>query len=151
LEAEVVDADAANVYVSNRTGQRYRVPRKDVAEVDHPGNVLFMVGVTIVALGAGMYFDKDGVPGDSEEEVRNAHITGLVFSVPGALMAAWGSYSWWTFQRIEGRRGKLRPSPVPGIAVASPADVVVLPAPVPAPPPVAPGSPEAFAPKQASP
>ena len=150
LEAEIVDADAAKVYVSDGTGRRYRVARKDVADVDHPGNVLLMVGVAVLALGAGMYFDKDGAPGDSEDELRNRRNTGLVFAVPGALMAAWGSYSWWSSRRTEGRHGEVRPSPMPGIAVASPADVLVLPAPVLAAPP-APGSPEAFAPKPASP
>jgi len=123
LEADVVDADDANIYVTDRGGRRYRVPRKDVADVDHPGNVLMIVGAVIVALGTSMYLD-DGRPGDTDEEVRNMHITGIVFAVPGALLAGWGTYSWWTSRSIEGRRGEARPSPIPGIA-----DVTALPAP----------------------
>ncbi len=151
LEGELVDADVANIYVTDRTGQRYRVPRKDMAEVDHPGNVLLMAGVAVLALGVSMYFDKDGAPGDTDEELRNRRIAGIGVAVPGALMAAWGGYSWWSSRRIESHRGEVRPFPVPGVVLVSPTEVVVLPAPVlPAPAPL-PGSPEAFAPKPSAP
>src|SRR5262245_44787419 len=54
LGANIYDSDASLLYVQDRNGNRAALYQYAVSDVDHPGNVVFIIGLPFLAVGAGM-------------------------------------------------------------------------------------------------
>src|SRR5436190_22598247 len=53
-EATIINSDSGAVYVRAEDGLTYRVPRAEVVDIDHPGNVLLAVGASLIAYGVAI-------------------------------------------------------------------------------------------------
>ncbi len=154
-EASIVRSDADAIYVRGGNGALYRVPRADVAEIDHPGNGLLVTGLASLAFGAIIM--AGGLDADRDDR----RTVGLVYGVPGLTMALVGGvlYSGSTAAARAFERAPAYTLPVhaPGREQIAPPAGSLPPAlrPVPAssvgpratPPPGAPGPPPAAAPE----
>jgi len=116
LDAEIVDSDADAVYVTSESGSLFRIPRREVASVDHPGNVVALVGAVMLALGATVYL---AAPGDDVDATRTG---ALIYGVPGATLVIGGLVSWFRSRSAVGHHGKPTRTDAPTIL---PADQVV--------------------------
>ena len=153
LEAQIVDSDSKSVYVEDDQGNRYRVPRDTITELDHPGNVALGIGIGLLAIGSMLYFVDDD-SGREPDEARRTMAIG--YAIPGAILAAWGGYSWFGSRSSASDVGAEQAIPIPSVVPVSVADVVLPPGTLLVPKAVAPvavpqpGSPEAFAPSTTS-
>jgi hypothetical protein len=149
LEAQIVDSDSKNIYVEDDQERRYRVPRSNLTEVDHPGNVALGIGIGLLAIGSMLYFVDDDSGRESDEARRTM---GLGYGIPGAILAAWGGYSWFSSRSASSQFGAEQAMPMPSVVPVGVADIVLPPGTLPAPSTVTrpdaspPGTPGAFAP-----
>src|SRR5262245_12449056 len=51
VEGWIEGGSRDEIVLDTRLGQRHFIPRKDVAEIDHPGNVHVLIGGIVVAYG----------------------------------------------------------------------------------------------------
>ena len=143
MEGTIEGGSPDYIVVAPRHGKRQEVPRGDIAEIDHPGNVHALLGG--IFLGAGIVNLAVGY-----EECRNtqddADCVGL-FVLPGVGtgLLVWGLATWMgsTSSAEDMSMEPMRqpaPAPAPVPAALPPYDAVQpAPAPVaPAPAPVAP-------------
>jgi hypothetical protein len=150
LEAQIVDSDPKSVYVEDDQGNRYRVPRASITELDHPGNVALGIGVGLLAIGSMLYFLDDDSGRESDDEARRTMALG--YAIPGAILTAWGGYSWFSSRGSAAHAAVEQAMPVPSVVPVSVADIVLPPGTLPVPGAVAPakaplpGTPETFAP-----
>jgi hypothetical protein len=56
-EAEITGSDARFLRVRDGNGYEFAIPREEVADIDHPGNVLFTIGAVTVAIYTPMLID----------------------------------------------------------------------------------------------
>ena len=54
LESRIVDSDATALFVQSDNGLVYRVERRTVADIDHPGNIHLVFGALSLAASAAM-------------------------------------------------------------------------------------------------
>jgi len=92
-EATIRRSDPTSVEVLGDDEQTYRVPCAEVADIDHPGNVLATVGAGLLGIaGLGAWsIAKDGSQADSKNA---ATAIGVVYGLPGLLMAVVGGSIW---------------------------------------------------------
>ncbi len=53
-EAHILASDTNFLRVRDNYGREFLVPREDVADIDHPGNVLYTIGLVLVAMSTAM-------------------------------------------------------------------------------------------------
>jgi hypothetical protein len=51
IDAEIISSDEENVYVRSASGTQ-PIPRREIADVDHPGNVAAVIGGVVAVYGA---------------------------------------------------------------------------------------------------
>ncbi len=92
LEAVIVAGNAADLYVETEDGRYVRVSRRNVTDIDHPGNLEALIGGVLLAEGAAMA----GVALASREaDMRGTFGTvGAIVGVPGLLLLAHGLLTW---------------------------------------------------------
>ncbi len=92
-EAKITRSDPTGLYVLGDDGREYRVPAEEVRDIDHPGNVLVVLGgvslgfAGLLALPAtGSNANTDG-PDTSGVQMAAAMygILGVAFLVPGLI------------------------------------------------------------------
>lgn len=91
LEARIDGSDDQRLYVTTRSDARYMVERPDVISIDHPGNVVGLIGLTYVAFGALMFFGTNspstGERGSGFEGIpRGMGLTSMVVGLPVAIL-----------------------------------------------------------------
>lgn len=87
LEAQIVSADPGALNVAGSDGV-YRIPREDVYDIDHPGNVTLGVGVGLLAL-AVVAFAALAANGSLDRGTGPA--VGSLLAAPGAGLTFFGS------------------------------------------------------------
>jgi hypothetical protein len=93
VEGYIDHSDARALYVRGDQGQLYRFERRDVEDIDHPGNVALTVGTTFGLLwGVGF---ASLAPEDRE---KNAGLAAVLFASLAALIASGG----YTYFRSKG-------------------------------------------------
>lgn len=93
IESRIVGSDARVIYVRNDAGKTFGIPRNEVADIDHPGNVLVTIGVPLAAVG-GLYLRAAGDGSSSGQGPLQA--AGFVFLTPGVFLVGLGLYEWIT-------------------------------------------------------
>lgn len=91
LEATIVDGDRDYVYVETDDDRVVRVARKQITEIDHPGNVDAVVGGVLTFVGGSLIAagsQSHNLGGDI------AAVLGVIYAVPGAILLAEGLYRW---------------------------------------------------------
>jgi len=84
IEGVLTDADATYLYIRSDSGAVYRVPRTEVSDIDHPGNVLATIGAVFLTMS--VIFLADG------EDYSNE--AGAIYGAIGAGMTAGGLIPW---------------------------------------------------------
>jgi hypothetical protein len=152
-EAEIVDSDANRLRVLGDDGRIHEVPREEVTDIDHPGNVLFTVGAVLVGVAAIVAFstpDGSNLSQQQQEHDREtATAVSLVYGVPGLAMLIAGGVPYFssrskasafetgrapTLSRPPQVRSLPPPAPPRLLAPAPPAPAPAQPAPAPSPP-----------------
>lgn len=84
LEGAIQSSNAQFVYVRTGDGQVVAVPRADIAEVDHPGNVAAVVGGVFAGGAVGLVVGG-GVAGHAADGARqgDGDVTGGLLAVSG--------------------------------------------------------------------
>jgi len=91
-EAEILGSNANALRVRDDYGRELRVPREEVADIDHPGNVLYTIGVVLIAVSVPMFIaaaanrSQSGQSDWSGMELAFGipeAVTGLCLAIPG--------------------------------------------------------------------
>jgi hypothetical protein len=112
FEARIQESDKENVVVETKAGWVVPIPRSEIADIDHPGNVTALVGLLLGAYGAVNVAtvvgtcDKNPLP---EVACASAFLPITV----GVSMALWGTSIWSASTKAAG-------SPEPSGVVPSP-------------------------------
>jgi hypothetical protein len=94
-EAEIVGSTDRALEVRGHDGRTYLVPREEIADIDHPGNVTFTVGASLAAFAALLAGSIAANRGSGEVDATTpAVIVGVVYGVPGLLLALVGGLTW---------------------------------------------------------
>ena len=93
-EATIVGSDADTLRLEDRYGHPFPVPRGDVVDIDHPGNVLMTIGAVMLGVGTlnvlGTYGEViEPMPGQSQSQA--AVNAGIATMIPGAVMTVVGA------------------------------------------------------------
>jgi hypothetical protein len=156
MEGTIEGGSPDFIVVAPRHGRRQEVPRNEIAEIDHPGNVHALLGG--IFLGAGIL--NLAV---SYEDCRNTQDEGdcvALFALPavGTGLLVWGLATWMGSTSAAddtSMEPMRRPAPAPApVPAALPPYDAVQPAPAPVAPPPAeppPASPPQAAPPPAAP
>jgi hypothetical protein len=93
-EATIDGSSAEALRLQNRDGQRFVVPREDVVDVDHPGNVLMTIGAVMLGVGTlnvlGTY-GKVIEPMSGQSQNQAAAAATAVAIIPGAILTIVGA------------------------------------------------------------
>lgn len=84
IEGTIVRSDDQALYTDTNAGQRFRIERTDVREIDHPGNVTAVVGLSLIAIGIGLLMAIDQST-DKSDPARGEMQSG--FAVIPAVLA----------------------------------------------------------------
>jgi hypothetical protein len=87
VEATIESSDAHALYVRGGNGQIYRLDRRQVGPIDHPGNVALTVGASLAALAA---VTMAAVPARQDWNSRAA--LGLMYGLPAVGLIGSGGY-----------------------------------------------------------
>lgn len=89
IEGKIVGGDVANVYVRTAGGKPLPVPRESITDVDHPGNVLAIIGVVNALAGAVNAFALGACARhDSEWDAQGRATKEEVDTLPCAISVA---------------------------------------------------------------
>jgi hypothetical protein len=151
MEGTIEGGSSDSIVVSPRYGPRQEVPRSDIAEIDHPGNVHALIGGILLGYGIlniAVAYEECQDTGDG------AYCTGVFApAAVGTGLLVWGLATWMGStssaddMSMEPMRREPAPAPVP--AQLPPRDAVQPAAPPPAAP--APSEPPPAAPPPAAP
>jgi hypothetical protein len=93
-EAEIVGSDADTLRLENGDGQALLVPREDVVDIDHPGNVLMTIGAVILGVGTINVLGTYGQliePMSGQSQNQAAAAATVVAIIPGAILTVVGA------------------------------------------------------------
>jgi len=82
IDARIIGSDSRSLTVEGKNGRSVRVPGTDVVDIDHPGNVLIVVGAVFGALALAAAESSN--PGD-RAGADGAAIVGLGLMLGGAI------------------------------------------------------------------
>ena len=82
-----------SVVVDSRTGRRSEIPRNQIRDVDHPGNVHAIIGGSVLAYGG--FVIADSFPDCRASSEPNVECTAaFIPALVGASILAWGLVTW---------------------------------------------------------
>ncbi len=94
-ELEIVRSTPSELIVATRTGNR-PIPREEIRDIDHPGNVALIAGVALLAAGAvnrlGAFSCEGYDPSTQHFCVGGLFAGGM--AVTGLGMVIWGAIIW---------------------------------------------------------
>jgi hypothetical protein len=128
-----------SVVVDSRVGRRSEVPRNQIRDIDHPGNVHAIVGGSVLAYGG--FVIASSFPDCRASSDANLECTAtLVPAVIGAGILTWGLVTWLgSKEAADDRSLRPLPSEKPHLWKAAPAapraDTTPAPSALPPPPP----------------
>jgi hypothetical protein len=82
-QANILGSDANSLHVRDTYGREFGVPREAVANIDHPGNVNFAIGLVLVALSAPLIIGDLAQRRDAQGSDWSG--MGLVIGIPIAI------------------------------------------------------------------
>jgi hypothetical protein len=110
-EAKILQSDATSLDVQGDDGRPYRVPREQVSDIDHPGNVLATVGAALLGFAGLISYVAATENGGGPSSRDTAITVGVVYGLPGLLMAVAGG-SIWLSSKDKARACEESPLPV---------------------------------------
>jgi hypothetical protein len=92
-EGRIERSDEDGLYLSDDQGRILRLDRRQVADIDHPGNVCMTVGAVITTLFVSALASKEASGGEFVSPGRTYAIGGV-----GVAMSLWGGY--WYYRSV---------------------------------------------------
>lgn|GEM_PF-4273581 len=86
LSGKIMSSDAEHLLVKHGEVSSFALEREEVQSIDHPGNVVAVTGVCLLALGAMLAGSKD--------DRTEAQVNLAMVSAPGLAMAIWGALTY---------------------------------------------------------
>ncbi len=93
-EAEIADSDASRLRVLGDDGRLHEVPRAEVTDVDHPGNVVLTVGAVLAGIGALVALSILSDSNSTQQQRNDATAIALVYGLPGLAMLIAGGVTY---------------------------------------------------------
>ena len=97
FEAEILSSDANSLRVHDDYGHELLVPREDVADIDHPGNVLLTIGLGLIAMSAPMLIA--GLSNRNQSQQSEWSGMELVFGIPEVVTGLCLAIPGWSHYR----------------------------------------------------
>ena len=92
LEATIVGGSDRYLYVESEDGRVVRIARKNVTDLDHPGNVEAIIGGVLLAEGAALA--GLGMASRNQTDRAIFGTFGGIIGVPGLILLAHGLIEW---------------------------------------------------------
>ena len=141
-EAEIADSDASRLRVLGDDGRLHEVPRAEVTDVDHPGNVVLTVGAVLAGIGALVALSISSDSNSTQQQRNDATAIALVYGLPGLAMLIAGGVTYiGSMSRASAFENAIAPA-----APRPPDRMYRAPGPPPGPPPAAAPAPAAAPP-----
>ena len=103
LDADILVSDANSMRVRDDYGREFLITREEVADIDHPGNVLTTIGVVLIAMSIPMFVAALS-PGSESRETEWSGLE-LVYGIPEAVTGLCLSHPWLeSLQAFQARR-----------------------------------------------
>jgi hypothetical protein len=93
-EADILGSDAGSLHARDLYGREIVVSRDEVADIDHPGNVISTIGLVLVGMSAPMIIADLAHRGDAQKGEWSGMglvvgiptmVTGLALAIPGLM------------------------------------------------------------------
>jgi hypothetical protein len=102
VEARIQRSDQDNLVVGTETGAEVPIPRSEISEIDHPGNVVAVIGGVLSAYGVTNIVG--GISTCGEKKMPGAACLGVFWpATVGASMLTWGLMTWMRSTRAADR------------------------------------------------
>ena len=135
-EANILGSDANFLRVRDSYGREILVSREEVADIDHPGNVLAIIGLVLVAMSVPMILGDLSHRNQSQQSEWSG--MGLVFGIPEAVTGLCLAIPGWIHHSRSKREAKAFEDANPILPLPRPAMFSPYPYPYPAPYPYPP-------------
>lgn len=114
VDARIVGGSPGSIYLAGENRDRFTLRRDDIAAVDHPGDVLIIIGTALTAIGAFRLWQGDSRCNDWGASGDRYCILNATPAMAGLLSLAWGL---WAYHRSTSAfADRSRPEPDPVIA-----------------------------------
>ena len=134
-EADILASDANSLRVRDSYGREMIVSREEMADIDHPGNVIYTIGLVLIAMSVPMIIGDLSHQGKSQQSEWSG--MGLVIGIPEAVTGLCLAIPGWVHYRHSKHEAKAFEDANPILPVPRPATFwpYPYPAPYPYPPP----------------
>ncbi len=120
LEAEIQYSEGDNLVVQTSSGHKLRIPRSEVSDIDHPGNVTAVLGAVLSAYG----MVNIAAGASTCDAVGGAFCVGMIAPAAiGVPMLVWGFMTWGKSTDAEKNLRPPEPASVPSPPSTSAFDV----------------------------
>jgi hypothetical protein len=114
IDARIVGGSPGSIYLAGDNHDRFTLRRDDIADVDHPGDVLIIIGTALTAIGGFRLWQGDSRCNDLGANGDRYCILNATPAMAGLLSLAWGL---WAYHRsTKAFADRSRPEPDAAIA-----------------------------------
>jgi hypothetical protein len=118
VDARILGGSPGSIYLAGDNRDKFTLRRDDVAAVDHPGDVLIIIGSALTAIGAFRIWQGDSRCNDWGASGDQYCILNVAPAMAGVLALAWGL---WTYHRSASAfADRSRPEPDPVMPARAP-------------------------------
>jgi hypothetical protein len=94
LEGRIKGGTPSSIIVDPRIGERQEIPRSQVVDIDHPGNVHALIGGIVFGLGGISAATTCSDINDHAYDRGSDCFYGVSVAIAGAAILGWGLYNW---------------------------------------------------------
>jgi hypothetical protein len=94
VDARIVGGSPGSIYLAGDNRERFTLRRDDIAAVDHPGDVLIIIGTALTAIGAYRLWQGDSRCNDLGAGGDRYCIANAAPAMAGLLALAWGVWAY---------------------------------------------------------
>jgi hypothetical protein len=94
LEGRIKGGTPSSIIVDPRIGERQEIPRSQVVDIDHPGNVHALIGGIVFGLGGISAATTCSDINDHAYDRGSDCFYGVSLAIAGAAVLGWGLYNW---------------------------------------------------------
>jgi hypothetical protein len=94
LEGRIKGGTPSSIIVDPRIGERQEIPRSQVVDIDHPGNVHALIGGIVFGIGGISAGTTCSDINDNAYDRGSDCFYGVSMAIAGAAILGWGLYNW---------------------------------------------------------